>query len=467
MRLPPVVFSDFGAALDEGTWLRDYVRWAARQTDAPLASHLIAGVAALATFAPRNMVFRPHIGAPVHAAFWGMVVGPSGLGRKSTVVGLGSGLIRDVDPNRLGSQPDSAEGLMEEMAQQPQLTLVYSEFGEFLAKTTRGSRQENVRTLETALWDGVTMSRRLARRTVVIDTPRLTLLGGVSDTYLERYTQDEDFTGGWISRFTFAAGRSEHEPDTTHDPVETDRQRQSLLVRLRRMAGRKVIGPSNLTDDAWRVWLPWLNKLTAQAKDVTTNPWLRGAVTRAHETALTVAMNNAHIEKRAKDTPWSLTEQDIVAGIAVAGVSLKSLTFIVNELSTSLYQRRRRELVERLRTRPYSLRAISRHFKIRKRELDDLIASVEAEGILGTFENANGTTFYTLRDLDAVLAEEGEAVKPPPLPQDMLGGTVVSLDAARVARNHEESTQLGTEPVPAPPDDFYDYEDPMREASEE
>ena len=180
-------------------------------------------------------MFRPHIGAPVHSAIWCLVVGPSGIGRKSTCVRLATDLLLEVDPNLVGNQPDSAEGLMEEVAASPQTTLVYSELGEFLAKTQPGSRQEGQRTLQTALYDGVTMTRRLARRTVTIEHPRLTILGGVSDTYLERYTRDEDYTGGYMSRFALFGGVSEHDPEGTGDPETAARLRHSLLVRLPRV----------------------------------------------------------------------------------------------------------------------------------------------------------------------------------------------------------------------------------------
>ena len=430
VRLPPVRFASFGPHLTPGTWLHDWVKFCASKTDAPIISHVATGISVLSACSPQNLMFRPHIGAPVHSAIWCLVVGPSGIGRKSTCVRLATDLLLEVDPNLVGNQPDSAEGLMEEVAASPQTTLVYSELGEFLAKTQPGSRQEGQRTLQTALYDGVTMTRRLARRTVTIEHPRLTILGGVSDTYLERYTRDEDYTGGYMSRFALFGGVSEHDPEGTGDPETAARLRHSLLVRLRRAYNKQVIGPSNLTNDAWAVYLPWLRHRTAMAKDAATNPWLRGTVARNHEQALKAAMLHAFIEGKANDAGWSLDADDLKVGMhVIAEPSLATTTWTVETLTADPHRRRRRELLELLRRGPQSRPALARHFKLPKRHFTELIGSVEAEGLLAEFLNAKGTAIFTLRNLDAVIEDEGDPVEAPHYEG------VVNLEAARAARD--------------------------------
>ena len=113
-------------------------------------------------------------------------------------------------------------------------------------------------------------------------------------------------------------------------------------------------------------------------------------------------------------------------------------------------------MLETLRAGPKSLPALARHFKLPKRHFNELIASVEAEGVLATFENVKGTTIYTLRDLDAVLEDEGDAVKPPPFQPD---ADVVDFAAAKAALAPVEApTEAQVEVlVPEePPDDWYD-----------
>lgn len=461
MRVPPVRFADFGAHLKPGTWLHDWVKFGAAKTDAPLISHVASGVAALSACAPANLMFRPHIGAPIHAAIWALIVGPSGIGRKSTCVRMASNLLNEIDPNIVGSQPDSAEGLMEELVQMPQTTLVYTELGEFLAKTQPGSRQEAQRTLQTALYDGVTMTRRLARRTVTIEHPRLTLLGGVSDTYLERYTRDEDYTGGYMSRFALYGGPSEHEP-RTGNADEIGRLYHSLLVRLRRAHRREIMGPSNLTDEAWAIYLPWLDSRTALAKDPNTNPWMRGAVARNHEQAIKGAMLHAFVEGKANTTGWALDAEDMQVGMTlVADPALRTIAWVVETLTADPHRRRRRELLETLRAGPKSLPALARHFKLPKRHFNELIASVEAEGVLATFENVKGTTIYTLRDLDAVLEDEGDAVKPPPFQPE---ADVVDFAAARAALMPVEAQVEVFVPEESPEGWYEELGDPNRPA---
>lgn len=437
MRLPPVCFAHFGAHLKQNSWLHDWVKYGALKTDAPLISHVATGLAVISACAPPNLMYRPHIGAPIHAAIWSLIVGPSGIGRKSTCVRLATDMLMELDPNLIGNQPDSAEGLMEELVASPQTTLVYSELGEFLAKTQPGSRQESQRTLQTALYDGVTMTRRLARRTVTIEHPRLTILGGVSDTYLERYTRDEDYTGGYMSRFALFGGRSEHDPKDGQDSDLAQSLWQSLLIRLRIAYHKEIIGPSNLTEDAWKVYVPWLDGRTAMAKDPATNPWLRGTVARNHEQAIKAAMLNAYVEGKADATGWALDADDMNLGMhTVAESTLATTTWTVETLTADPHQRRRRTLLEVLKQGPQSLPALARHFKLPKRHFTELLASVEAEGLLATFENIKGTTIYTLLDLNIVLEEEGDLTKPPAY-GDVVQADVLDLNAARLARDEE------------------------------
>ena len=405
----PLRYADVKEALVPGSFLHDYTLWAGRQTDAPLPFQAASALAILSSLAPPDLCVRPGRGVPVYAPLWPILVAKSGIGRKSTCVRLATRIIRAVNPNLLGHQPDSAEGLVEALAEQPTMTLVYSEFGEFLAKTQPGMRQEGQRILQTALYDCQPYQRRLAKSTTIVEKPRLTIFGGVSTPYLERFTSDQDFTGGYLSRMFFTVAVSEHVVNMQDEEAEDDELFTSLVLRARRIAGRAVISPSGFTPEARKLLGLWADAKDVQARAADTSEWLRGALTRAQEIVCKVALLNALAEGRALDIPWTIGVEDVRVGVVMAEASVNSMIWIVDNLCASPYQRQRQALLDMLVSGPLSKPAIARKLKIQKRQLDHLIASVEAENIIVPMPpNMNGVVYYTRRNMEEALDFEDQ-----------------------------------------------------------
>lgn len=419
----PLTYEAISEALTPGSFLHQYVRWGARQTDAPLAFHLACALSLGAALAPPEMCVRPGRGVPVYAPMWNLIVAKSGIGRKSTCIRLQNRLLRAVDPNLLGHQPDSPEGMAESLSQQPTQLLAYSEFGEMLAKSRMGSRLEGLRILWTALYDCQPYQRRLSKSTTLIEQPRLSLLGGISEPYLARYTTDEDWTGGFFSRMCVWVGASEHTPpDAGPDPGAFD----DLVLHLKRVQGRRMVAPIGLTDAARKLLHLWADAKDRQAKDPSTSEWLRGCFTRGQEQVCKGAMISAMLEGRAGDTPWRLDVEDVRVGIVVAEASIASVVWIVENLCASPYQRRRQEVVGLLTKGPLALPAIARHMKLPRRDLMSTLTSMTTEGLLVPLpKNVHGVEFYTLRDVAD--AKKLENIEDKPME---LGDNVVPIGKA-------------------------------------
>ena len=420
----PLTFASIKEALVPGSFLRQYVVWGMKQTDAPIAFHLACALSLGGALAPPDMCVRPGRGVPVYAPMWNLIVAKSGIGRKSTCIRLQNQLLRAVDPNLLGHQPDSPEGMAESLSQQPTQLLSYSEFGELLAKSRAGSRQEGLRILWTALYDCQPYQRRLSKSTTLIEQPRLSLLGGISEPYLARYTTDEDWTGGFFSRMCVWVGASEHVPP---DEGPDDGAFDELVLHLKRVQGRKMIAPRGLTPDARKLLHLWADAKDRQAKAPETSEWLRGCFTRGQEQVCKGALISAMLEGRAGDTEWSIDVEDVRVGIVVAEASIASVVWIVENLCASPYQRRRQDIVTMLLKGPMSLPAIARRMKITKRELMQLLDSVCTEGtVVKLPANTHGTVFFTLRELAD--AEKLENINDKA--QELGTGNVVSIREA-------------------------------------
>lgn len=427
MSFSPLSFSDIEGALLPGSFLRDYVRWAGVQTDAPLPYHLGGALSALAACAPPTLSV-PTFGGVIHAPVWVLLVGPSGVSRKSTVVNMAARLIRAVNPRLIGHLPDSPEGLIESMAAQPNQILVYSEFGELLAKSKMG-RLEPIRTLLTNFYDCQTYTRRLRNSTTVIPDPRLSILGGCTETYLAAYTGVTDWTGGLMSRFIVIVGRAEHLASRYQGDPQAE---ADLIVRLKQMHGRKIIPAQGFTPEADTLFKLWVSAQDERARASRTPDWLRGALSRAGNVAMKVALLSAFAAGRASDQAWFLALEDLQVGIAVAEAHVKSVTWVVEVLCGTTYQRQRMTVIDMLREGPQPKAAIARHLKVSKRDLENLLNGIiEERTVIGITAPTNKLVYYSLRNLEEVVEEEEGAENDPlsavlgtPAPAPTLGKAV-------------------------------------------
>jgi hypothetical protein len=137
-----------------------------------------------------------------------------------------------------------------------------------------------------------------------------------------------------------------------------------------------------------------------------------------------VALLSAFAEGRASDQAWWITLEDLQVGIAVAEAHVKSVTWVVEVLCGTLYQRQRMTVLDMLRDGPQTEAAIARHLKISKRDLNNLLAGITAERIIMPITGPNKFTYYLLRELDEV--EDDESCDEQQLLAAMLAGQATS-----------------------------------------
>jgi len=259
VELPWSVEADVSAVVAKlpSSFITGYVGWAVTQTDAPLLYHLPCVLGLLATVAPIDLILREGPGGPVIANFFGIVVGRQGYERKSTATGLAARLLAETLPTRLGDDPGSGEGLVASLAEQAQQLVDLSEFGDFLARTksrSGGNYQNDLKPKMMNAWDGRPMSRRLARRSVRCDTPRLNIMAAVNPALIAEHSDHHDFSGGLYSRFCFAYA---HRIRRQGRAIRNEAVEDGLREWLARAAGTApgAFGPcTGLTAAAEELW---------------------------------------------------------------------------------------------------------------------------------------------------------------------------------------------------------------------
>jgi len=380
---------DVWAALPSAGFLRSFCQFCHVATDAPLAFALGAGLGALATFAPD---FSFWYGTEVYPTWWALLVGDSAETRKTTVVKIAERVIGAIDPAKILPNPESASALFEAMQLQPQSVFLQPEMGDFFAGTTKGSYKAAVREKMMALYDGSRMTKHKVGEILVVERPRLSVLGGVAPPFLEAYAGGKDWQDGNFSRYYMVYAERER----TYEPPPSAPDGLGFvtyeLMSLSRLAPR--IGPClgwkpGVADVYWAQQCEGLDALCATA---TTSRWARSSFARSRNTALKAAMLYDFDVGNARDTAvhapgegWYLSKAAIDFGMAVARMHIASVQSILSLLSHNFYEHQRKEVLgvfadNNMHTLGWILRAVKPRMK--KRDLEQVLETLVAAGEL-------------------------------------------------------------------------------------
>jgi hypothetical protein len=359
------------------SFVRTYVSWAYHRTDAPLVFALPAALNLLSTNAPIQLcAFN---GGRIHANTWGMIVGLSGWGRKTTAVEMAMDVQRGVDSTKIGSEPASPEALDLSLSEYPQQSLYYEEMGDFLARSHDGYYRA-IREKLTKSYDCPPINKRSAKAKIEVPNPRLSILGGVTPSYLETWTNENDWQGGFLGRWAVFYGQVERfypRPQPAHELYEW------LVARMQQLAQHPAGPCAGMTPGAAALWDTW--SLQMRNSSINAAPWVASASARTGAVALKAAILLAHDAQRTSEAPWWLDEECVNAGIAIAQVHFRSLCYIVNELSGSKYGRERRNVIramDRTDERRLTLRKILNRTspRLEKRDLARVLETLIEDG---------------------------------------------------------------------------------------
>lgn len=336
--------------LPEHSFIRNYCWWAAHCTDAPLAYHVGTALSLLGVIAP--IEFQVQLGITVHAPQWAMLVGASADSRKTSAITLGAKILAQAYAHKLGATPGSVQGLHTSLQETPQQLIAYGEFGSFLSSSVKGGVLAALREEFTSVWDCRPVNARLAKFSRVIDNPRLSLLVGVTPTYLETLTTHNDWEGGFLSRFLVLHAKREHTyvlpPGLPHmiDPLVA-----GLLARGEGCAG----GSAGVTEDAREFYTDWFMD-NAQRAQEHAKEWAQGLTHRAPTVALKAALMHA-LDTRHEELGdfWELSVQDLEFGVAIANWHLNSAFSVLNYVASSKVGQQSRSVLKAIGDRVLTL----------------------------------------------------------------------------------------------------------------
>lgn len=403
------------------SFVERYIAWAKKQTDAAELYHqagalmmLSAGLSGVivlpTTFNPKGMRLN----------LWMMILANTTTSRKSTAINMAVDMLEEVTADAVVANEATIEGLFLAMATRSGKPSIFlrDEFSGMLDMMHRKEYYAGMAELLTQLYDGRSITRRLAKAEVKVNDPLLIMfVGGAKSRILELINTD-NIRSGFLPRFLFFSA--------TVDPADlrplgppterTDEERDLVAEELRQIVtkyqvkDREKLGASmlppmqriwkaELTDDAWQRYNALETTLRNDAESSRepdlVGPMFKRLADSALKTSVLLAAcrpENPHDNRRV------ITEvDDVEHAIYYATSWRESAVEVIGGAGTSAYESQVQRTVTYINNRPLhgcSLASMMRIFKLNKKEADLLFTTLEARGLVRKKREGNDWIYF-------------------------------------------------------------------------
>ncbi len=234
----------FDTPFPKGHFVRDYLEYAAKRTDASHAYHEAAGLALLALATPnvRARLDPYPLGLPTN--LYVLVLGDSTRSRKSTAISLAADIADAAIPRGRIAEGFSPEAFVETLSARPRDSTLWApdEFGETLLKLRNTKYMAGLVGLLLTLYAGGDYEARRHSKRIKggdkvedidrIEAPNLTILGAATPAIFEGLTES-DVTSGLLPRFAIVHPTTQPARKPFYDvQTGTETQRNGLVQRL-------------------------------------------------------------------------------------------------------------------------------------------------------------------------------------------------------------------------------------------
>jgi len=231
------------AAVPDHGWIREYIDYAEKQTDAPRIFQLFAALWCLSVTVERKVAI-PYFGVrPLYPNLWVVLIAPSSTYHKSTVVDIAADMASNTGAYLL-PQEFSQEQLIGELSSHPRGSFLWSEFGQPLAAFER-DYMSGVKDLLANLYDCPEFYERSLRAGVLrVEQPYLSALAATNiDWMVDKKRISNDLRGGFLARWLYVPHTSKSFTLEEPNPVDWG-WRAELARTLRQIREREPVSLS-------------------------------------------------------------------------------------------------------------------------------------------------------------------------------------------------------------------------------
>jgi hypothetical protein len=412
--------------------VREYINWVSESTQGNAGFHILAGLSMISSLIP------PHIHIPdgdqLHANLFVMLVGPSGLSKKTYALEQTQKLLVEVDPNReLYLTLASPQAVLEEIQQFPQRIIFVGEGDSFFSHMQRGSYGDGLRAALMNLYDCQSLSlntiaskgrRKLAQTSSTQLNPRVSMGIACAPEHIIENVLRRDFTGGFMGRMAMCYGLPERIKDAM-PPVNTVvRERlknhlNNLIVASGIVPGDSCKGYTAEALDYFRAW--------SAARPTTTTeidkPLIDRADVLARKMALILAYDRhtypyilnptSDAETQGLRKPWHITWEDMRVACSMATASVASARFVGQEVCETEDAQAFYKVLRYTKEKPRTLQEMQIYMNLKNREWQAVFTTLRDTHRL--MPNREGK-FVTCEDPSLYDVGNQLALPPPNLP---------------------------------------------------
>lgn len=363
-------------------FIRDYLEWIGPTTEAPDEFHVLVALAVLGTVTERK-VYVPHGLEPLYPNIWGLLVGPSGISRKSSALKGGKKLLRIVDKTFLVADDITPEKFVTGFASQPTKILFEDELGDFLAKLEK-SYMSGMKEKVTKLFDNPPEIRReLMSGDIVAPDPFFSFMAASTPNWLWTKLKEEDLYSGFLNRWI--AVTCNMPTKTISNPPPEDIKLRSYLVRALKDI-RKLRGPVKFTEEIKESYSKWYGHTHAEIRSGLVLGSLGSFYTRLEDYTKKIALL---LELAKGNSDLIITPETLESAIAFVNYFKTTIRKLVEEeLVFTNDMRNKRKVLTIIRDRKEIKKGeLLNKSNLLKRAFDPIIETLIYEGLVEIIES--------------------------------------------------------------------------------
>jgi len=303
-------------------FIASYLDWAHDLTDASSEFHLGTALTCLSSCIGSKVVYMGFGGQRQWPNLYTLLLGPSGISRKTTCIKMGQSLVSAVEPLLIADGIETREKFISYLASQPTVMWPIPEFSAVLGAWTR-SYADGYKEFITDWFDPEELRhRRLvgnklatdnSAANVRVEKAAINILAGSTLEWLREKLTEGDLKGGLMGRFLiFPSGEKRKDPGLNADPDRV--KRQALVDYL------KAIYNMNPSWVDVRGVIDQFNTWQAKAQrhlELNYNPETVGFQSRAVMHTLKLAVLICIAEHPTPEPKYILTERQLKKAIAL------------------------------------------------------------------------------------------------------------------------------------------------------
>jgi hypothetical protein len=365
--------ADLDLALPEKGFLKDYYDFAKELTDAPEHYHIFGGLSVLSAVVGNN-IHLPFGPWRIYPNLWIVLLAPSSIFRKSTVITIVRKIITAVDNTIILPNEFTPEVLVSSMEKNPQGILIWSEFASALSNFER-SYMMGTKEFLTDIYDCPPIYRRKIReKEFTIENPCISILAGTAIDWFLSKCKEGDVRGGFLARFVYVPATAKTKRISIpppYDPKELNHLSSKLKI-IKEITGTADIKGIESIYDKWAIGHDEeLERETDQER-------LSGFFTRLSIYALKFAM----LYQLAQDQSVVISDESMTRAISLTHYLKRNVRRLVKEeFVFGKEEKQKKKLLDCIRRNPgITKRIILQRTKMTLKTLEPILITLITEG---------------------------------------------------------------------------------------